>query len=276
MFQQFWLFHCGWIRLPRPALVAGTRLDFPRLPFLAGLAVHADIGPVLLDAPFGRGGFRDLGRFLGTIAKTAGLRFDEDWSVASRVEQLGFDREDIEHIVLTHMHFDHTGALDEFERATVHACETEWRHSRDLEGIDALRAGVQVEDLLGLSGRLETFEMPAHLAEDQDGHDVFGDGSLRAVGLPGHSIGHVGYLLEFDQGSRLLHAGDAAYSLEQIQHGKSLGYFPRQVSESRAELKRSLRALRAFHEQNPDVEIITSHDFDLGERCFDEPTRLRG
>lgn len=275
MFEQFWLFHCGWIRLPRPAFVAGTRLDFPRLPFLAGLAVHTEHGPILIDAPFGRDGFRDLGSFLGTIAKTAGLRFSAEWAASARVEQLGYSCDEVEHIFLTHMHFDHTGGLDAFENATVHVCQSEWNHARALEGIHALRAGVQVEDLLDVERHIEPFEEPEHLDENPEGLDLLGDGSICAVGLPGHSVGHVGYRLRFDDGSSLLHAGDAAYSMRQIRGRKSLGYFPRQVAESRRGIKRSLRALRSFHAEHPDVEIVISHDFDLGEACFDGPTRLR-
>jgi glyoxylase-like metal-dependent hydrolase (beta-lactamase superfamily II) len=274
MFEQFWLFHCGWIRLPRPAFVAGTRLDFPRLPFLAGLAIHPEHGPILIDAPFGQGGFRDLGRFLGTIAKTAGLRFEPEWAVSARVEQLGYSCDEVEHVFLTHMHFDHTGGLDAFDNATVHVCEDEWSHARQLEGIQALRAGVQVEDLLGIEARMAPFEMPPHLDEDPEGIDLLGDGSIRAVGLPGHSTCHVGYRLWFEDGSSLLHAGDAAFSMRQIRGRKSLGYFPRQVAESRRDVKRSLRALRTFHADHPDVELVVSHDFSLGDSCFDGPIRL--
>lgn len=274
MLEQFWLFHCGWIRVPRPAFVAGTRLDFPRLPFLAGLAVHTELGPILIDAPFGRSGFKHLGKFIGTIARTAGFTFDTDWSVSARIEQLGYRVDEVEHVCMTHMHFDHTGGLSEVAEATIYISDTEWEHVTSLEGKHALRGGVQVEDFVGLSDQVQTYSMPAHFDVAPDGHDIFGDGSIRAVGLPGHSVGHVGLMLGFEDDSNILLAGDTAFDNSQISSSKSLGYFPRQVADSRREVKRSLRALRSFHAAHPDVQIVPSHDFELGERCFDGPTRM--
>ncbi|MGM0559039.1 MAG: MBL fold metallo-hydrolase [Myxococcota bacterium] len=273
MLEQFWLFHCGWIRVPRPAFVAGARLDFPRLPFLAGLAIHPEHGPILIDAPFGRAGFGNLGKFIGTLARTTGMKFDEDWSVGARVQQLGFRPDEVQHICMTHLHFDHTGGLHELPNATIHVCSDEWERSRSLEGLSAFKSGVQPEDFDERDDDVELFAMPPHLDTGSQGEDIFGDGSIRAIGLPGHSAGHVGYRLQFEESS-ILFAGDAAFSTSQFQGRRSLGYFPRQVAHARGDMKRSLRALRTFHADQPDVRIVVSHDFELGEQCVDGPTRL--
>lgn len=37
----------------------------------------------------------------------------------------GFRREDVRHIVLTHLHFDHADGLDDFALATVHMLRRE-------------------------------------------------------------------------------------------------------------------------------------------------------
>ncbi len=272
MLEQCWLFHCGWIRAPRPAFVAGTRLDFPRLPFLAALAIHSKHGPIVIDAPFGRAGFGNLSSFIGALARTTGMKFDEAWSVSARVEQLGFRPEEVQHICMTHLHFDHTGGLYELPNATVHVCTDEWEYARGLTGVSALRAGVQPEDF-GERDDVEAFPMPPHLDSGSEGEDIFGDGSIYAVGLPGHSVGHVGFRLCFEESS-ILFAGDAAFSTSQFHGRRSLGYFPRQIAHDRGDLKRSLRALRAFHADHPDVRIVVSHDFELGDQCMNGPTRL--
>lgn len=44
----------------------------------------------------------------------------EEMTAARQVEQLGFRRSDVRHIVLTHLDFDHAGGLDDFPEATVH------------------------------------------------------------------------------------------------------------------------------------------------------------
>ena len=78
----------------------------------------------------------------GTDAFTrrAGAALRERWSIARAVtvtealSRLGLSPADVTDVVLTHFHWDHTGALGRFTNARVHVHESEWprvaRHAR--------------------------------------------------------------------------------------------------------------------------------------------------
>jgi glyoxylase-like metal-dependent hydrolase (beta-lactamase superfamily II) len=84
------------------------------------LLLETSAGLVLVDTGLG---LRDVaqprtrlsGFFLALLAPD--LR--EEMTAARQVEQLGFRREDVRHIVLTHLDFDHAGGLDD---SPVHPC----------------------------------------------------------------------------------------------------------------------------------------------------------
>src|SRR5215203_1383847 len=46
--------------------------------------------------------------------------FRIEMTAVRQVRQLGFDPRDVQHIVLSHLDFDHAGGLDDFPHATVH------------------------------------------------------------------------------------------------------------------------------------------------------------
>jgi len=52
---------------------------------------------------------------------------DPQEAAINQIQRLGFKPEDVRHIVLTHMHFDHCGGLPDFPKAKVHV------HRREFE-----------------------------------------------------------------------------------------------------------------------------------------------
>lgn len=274
MLEQLWLFHSGWMRVPRSAFVAGAALSFPRLPMLAALAYHTEHGPILIDAPFGHEGPANAGSLLGALARTAGFQFEDEWSIVPRLEQLGFRPSEVHHILMTHLHVDHTGGMKELGHAHFHVSRTEWEFPLSLKPLAALREGYALDDFRAMRNRVELFDDPKPLQDDPDGLDIFGDGSIRAVGLPGHTPGHVGYRLIFDDGRRVFLVGDAAYCIEHVIERRGLGPMARRFGWDVDQAGQTLRSLRLYHDEHPDEVIVPSHDFEWGERCLDGPTPL--
>jgi glyoxylase-like metal-dependent hydrolase (beta-lactamase superfamily II) len=274
MLEQLWLFHCGWIRVPKPAFVAGAPMSFPRLPMLAAVAYHTEHGPILIDAPFGHEGPSNVGALLGLFVRTAGFKFEDEWSIVPRLEQLGFRTSEVHHILMTHLHADHTGGMKELGHARFHIARSEWEFPLSLTPFTALREGYQPDDFRAMRNRIELFDDPAPLADDPTGLDIFGDGSIHAVGLPGHSVGHVGYRLTFDDGRKVFLVGDAAFSIEHVIERRGLGPMARSFGYDVAQAADTLRSLRLYNDEHPDEVIVPSHDFAWGERCLDGPTPL--
>ncbi|MBA2663369.1 MAG: MBL fold metallo-hydrolase [Bradymonadaceae bacterium] len=275
MIDQFWLFHCGYARVPRAAIVANAGYEIVSLPFMAAVAVHSEHGPILVDAPYGHDGPKNASVLMASMLRATGLKFREEWSVVPRLEQLGYQGTEIKHILMTHLHSDHTGAMKELTHATFHLFEQEWSFPFTLSPIKAMFNGYARADFSGLSEQVKLHESP-QLGEDEAlrGVDVFGDGSVEMIPLHGHSPGMAGYRFTLADGRRIFHVGDAAFFLSHITEGDELGFLPRNFAQSLAPTQKTLERLRRHHVAFPDDVLVTSHDCGLGGQCLERPVAL--
>ena len=84
--------------------------------------------------------------------------------------------------------------------------------------------------------------------------DLFGDGSFWAISTPGHSSGHVSYLVITTDGPVLL-TGDASHTRWGFENGVEPGW-----TWNRAKMQESLRRLRNFAQRYPKVRVIFGHE----------------
>ncbi len=271
--EQFWLFHCGYMRVPRGIIVKGGGMEIVTLPFMAALAVHSELGPVLIDAPFGHEGPANAGEAVATLMRAFGLTFQPEWAVIPRIEQLGFRASDVNDILMTHLHWDHTGGMKSLAHANFHINHQELDYALGLPAIDAVKAGYAVGDFRALRPHVEDLDVEDHKLNESEGHDVFGDGTIYAIPLPGHSVGLVGYRLDVGD-QKIFFLGDAAFSIGHVTRGEQLGVFPRTAAYSLPQTRATLVELKQYHLSNPDVQIITSHDFALGDICAAGPYQV--
>ncbi|MEU2035336.1 MBL fold metallo-hydrolase [Nocardia amamiensis] len=198
-----------------------------------------------------------------------------DRPIVRQIEELGFSRDDVRDIIVTHLDLDHAGGLADFPQATVHVYQAE---------LDAVA---------GPFGRREKFRYrpvqfehgPKWAAyEESDSRDEgwFGFQAVRELrGLPpeivmvplaGHTRGHVGVAVDTGAGW-LLHAGDAYTYHGQMATKPSMPFGTRIFQwyvdtrrRSRIENQRRLRELARDHRDA--VTVFSAH-------CATEFERLR-
>lgn len=133
---------------------------------------------------------------------------------------LGYPPQDIRHIVLTHLHADHTGSLAELKRLTgatayMHPADAEL--TRQGEALRVYRAspGRWNGLIIGMFNKLRMTPQqvaPAEIeVELQDGERLDFAAGMQVVHTPGHTAGHVALLLPAGGGALI--AGDAAGNL---------------------------------------------------------------
>lgn len=161
-------------------------------------------------------------------------------------------------VFLTHLHFDHIGGLIDLPLATpvyVGAGEAEDRSRLNL------LLGSPADAILGGYGPLREWAFQP----DPDGVfqgvlDVFGDGSVWALKVPGHSPGSTAYLINATDGPKLV-VGDAVST--------RLGWeqaMPQPVpAAARADAEASAEALRRFAAAHPNVEVFLGHQSRTGQ-----------
>jgi glyoxylase-like metal-dependent hydrolase (beta-lactamase superfamily II) len=168
------------------------------------LLVDTIRGPVLVDTGFGREDYLHPNLKTRLFTFLQGCPCDLEETAYNQVQHLGYHPEDIHHIIMTHMHFDHAGGLPDFPEAQVHLSQAELDH---------------------ISGRFPGWAYnPRHWAHSPlwnpyspSGEKWFDFDAIRLpdfepemwlISLPGHTPGHAGVAVRTEAGW-LLHAGDA-------------------------------------------------------------------
>ncbi len=127
-----------------------------------------------------------------------------------QVEALGFAAADVRNIVLTHLDFDHAGALADFPQATVHV------HAPELAAAQAPRTLIEkqrYEARLWAHG--PKWQTHTTTGERWNGFDAVralggSDDEILLVPLKGHTRGHTGVAARDGDGWHL-HCGDAYF-----------------------------------------------------------------
>lgn len=242
------------------------------------LLVESRDGLVLVDTGLGLRDVRQpetrLSRaFLSLMAPE--LR--EELTAVRQVERLGFDPEDVRHVVLTHLDCDHAGGLDDFPWATVHLLAAEEAAARTRRTrLDRMRYRPQQ---WGTRARWRTYrggEGEPWLGFDcVRGLEGLPSDDVLLVPLKGHTLGHAGVAVRRDRGWLLL-AGDAYFwhrELEQIPHCppglRAYQWMMEKDRDARLWNQERLRDLAAVG--GAEVEIVCSHDPVEFERIAGRP-----
>jgi N-acyl homoserine lactone hydrolase len=200
-------------------------------------------GNVLVDGGNPLSVARDPHAHWGPLADAFTVQMSEDQHCAAQLRQLGLDDGDISHIVQTHLHIDHTGALGHFPRSSVVV------HERELDA--ARQAGEPLE-----SGYVKAdYERPELRWETFAGErDLFGDGTIRLLETPGHCAGHVSLLISLAETGAVLITADAVDNRAQWEGRQRL-----RALHSREQAARSLERLRGLADEL-DPLIVFGHD----------------
>jgi glyoxylase-like metal-dependent hydrolase (beta-lactamase superfamily II) len=230
------------------------------------LLIETEQGLVLVDSGVGLDDVErpaeSLGRRFQALARPV---LDPDETAVRQVAALGYDIEDVRHIVLTHLDLDHAGGLRDFPRATVHVLKTE---------LDAaLSAGTGAERLRYPAA--QRAHGPNWQTYEAAGEPWFGFDAVRELtGLPaeillvplaGHTRGHTGVAV--DSGDRwLLHAGDAYFFHGEVDPANprstpGLRLFQALVdTETSTRLHNQRRLLELARTSGDEVTIFSAHD----------------
>jgi len=245
----------GPLAVPRGLGVFTPRSRFTAVPIPCFLVEHPQAGRLLVDTGMTLAAEQQGARALGRRAGIAfDIRMQEGWGSSEQLAARGVDPLGIELVVMTHLHYDHCGAVAEYPHATFVVDEAEW---------DAAVSGGffhgYIHRLFDRPVEWRTVDFGgrdvASFASFGRTLDVFGDGSVRLLSTPGHSEGHLSVLLRLASGGELLLTADAAYSRRTIAEGL-VPLFCQDVHRYR----RSLREIQRFVQSTPSAQVVCGHD----------------
>jgi glyoxylase-like metal-dependent hydrolase (beta-lactamase superfamily II) len=244
--KRFWAMNGPVLPMPTGLLVLGGEgmVDCPFPTFL----IEHEKGLVLLDTGLRPQAAEDpVGAYgeLGSALFPEG--FDRDLGVDRQLAKLGFRPEDVDTVILSHLHFDHVGGLPLFQHAQIIAGRGEMAAALWPDPATAIAGFYNAEDVAWLRDRRsQWWEIGP-----QD-HDLFGDGSVMLFHLPGHTPGQLAILVR-TPGENLLMATDVVH----LRAG--LTGVPMPYDWNAAETASSVMRLHALARAH-DARIWISHD----------------
>ena len=240
------VFQTGTITLPEAVVFRGgswfarRRMDVP-----AFVIEHPSQGLIVFDTGLGP---------RSDVLWLAELGIARTWpeaDLASQMKKAGLDADRVRYVVVSHLHFDHTGDLGAFPNASIVSARGEQQ--------EAMRSGAtnfyRAADWDGASRWVEIdYAAGAPLATFSSHHDLLGDGSVILVDLHGHTNGSQGVLLRAPDGPVLL-TGDAACVEENWRYAAT----PIRADDIDAWWDQIWR-IKKFVDRVPSLMVIPGHD----------------
>jgi glyoxylase-like metal-dependent hydrolase (beta-lactamase superfamily II) len=186
-----------------------------------------------------------------------GTQYDEKQTILNQLEIRGIKKNDVKHIFVTHLDYDHAGGVMDFPHSTLHLLKDEW-------------------EIANFSpNKRDKFRYKKYLWEKQKKVELYEGGNLWKgnltkiqlkgieeklflVPLVGHTKGHAGLLIESEN---TLFAGDAFMNHRQIidnYESKILKIYNNVTSYNLRQYYETLDQLKFLNKEN--VKVLNSHD----------------
>lgn len=223
---------------------------------IATIAVKHPAGLLLIDPAFGRTIADDLHRAGPLVMMVMGTERDKT-PLVKVMEDAGLKPSDVRYAVMTHAHWDHAGALGDLPQARVLIARNELTWAAPFTGF--FDHGVMTHHLKRGKANMFAFDFKGPAIDGFSGSfDVFGDGAVVAVPLPGHTPGSTAFLVRGPGGVTYLFSGDTTWTSRGVElpAHKTM----RAVDDDLEQLSSSIGLLHAFQVNRPDVKVIPAHD----------------
>jgi glyoxylase-like metal-dependent hydrolase (beta-lactamase superfamily II) len=235
----------------------------------SGLLVRHPKGDVLIDAGWNRAiqaQLAELSPQKRPVAERLVAGAGDKTPAPDALAKVGERADQLRYILPTHAHYDHMAGAEDLPGAPVLLAPAE---------IAYLDAELKTPDIVAGSNiralqprfRPIAFKARPYLGFAQS-FDVYGDGAIVVVPLPGHTPGSVGVFVKVG-GRTVFHIGDAAFVSEAVERGlpKNPALKP-VVDNDGPAADAQVKALSAFHAAHPAVAIVPAHDRSAWEAVF--------
>ncbi len=124
-------------------------------------------------------------------------------TIPQQLVKLGLKPEDITYVAISHGHFDHTGQVNAFPNAKliIQKTEYEFMTSTPEKAMAAHMDPASIANYIGPSNESKVMLLSGDA-------DLFGDGTLKAITLPGHTPGHMALFVNLHKSGPMILSGD--------------------------------------------------------------------
>ena len=225
--DRLYVIDCGWAHAAdqsrwSPGVNVGVPIDFSDNCYLIH---HSSEGYVLWDT-----GITDrlAGVAEGAKVPALGYTWYRTQTLTSSLAAIGVKPADMRYVLLSHVHPDHAGNVEEFPDATVVLQKREWDYAMTLP---------------------QKLISPQHKAQLLEGDkDLFGDGSLTLLSTPGHTPGHQSLLVHLGKTGYIVLSGGVVHFRANWDN-RRVPAFNDDKAQSLASMDKIARIVREKHAQ---------------------------
>lgn len=189
------------------------------------------------------------------------LHLKPELAVAAQLSRWKLAPGDIKRILISHLHADHIAGLRDFPAAEYILSQFAYDDVMSRKGVRALRRAFIPALLPGDFSKRVTL-LPSFQGSPLPAlgptHDLFGDGSLLLVHLPGHARGQLGLLARTARG-RILFAADGCWLRRSIREQQPPSRLTNLFVDDPEMVRTTIHRLHDFALAWPDVVIVPSH-----------------
>ncbi len=253
MAVELYAYTCGFVTIPYGFLLQGMKGRLT-VPVPAYLIVH-EKGRALFDSGLNLESQTDpLGYFGEDGLKYNTFHFLPGEEVSARLTATGIAPEDVDIVINSHLHYDHSGGNAQAPNAQVLVQSREWAHAK-----------ATADQNLGYLAK--DFDTGQKLRLVDGEHDVFGDGSVVCLPTYGHTPGHQSLRVQTELGGEFILCGDACYLKKTLEDL----HLPGVIADQAA----AMAVLHRFREmQARGSKIMFGHDPDFWKTVPQAPVRL--
>jgi N-acyl homoserine lactone hydrolase len=210
----------------------GIRIESPFFSYL----IKTDEGNVLVDS-----GMHPDDATKSAKARGEDLSWPKEYHLPECLKKMGLSIDDINTLIITHLHPDHIGYLNKFTKAEIVIQKTEY-----LSGLEPVNRQHSPERFNGYEN------LGWNII---DGDHVLMPG-LTLIYTPGHSVGHQSVMIDLRSSGVIILAGDAVF----IQENIDKEIIPRPFADAREALL-SIKRLKVWA-QVRNARILPGHDME--------------
>ncbi|PXA98811.1 MBL fold metallo-hydrolase [Nostoc sp. 3335mG] len=188
------------------------------------------------------------GSLVGKPSESEGTVSRLDETIATQIVRLGVTPAQVKFVGISHNHFDHIGQAADFPASTLLIGKA------DFDKLAAGKADGQREAIAPWLGE------GTKIVKLSGDHDVFGDGSVTILSMPGHTAGHAALLVRVTGGAPVLLSGDQFHAQQSFDRNLVPVF-----NADRAQTLTSSDRFRAVAAQEKAVIVIQHEPADLAK-----------
>lgn len=197
--------------------------------------------------------------WMPTFRLTSRIDVAPDTGIGTQLKARGIEPKDLKAVVISHLHYDHSGGLPDLVDAPTFVLKEDWDAFK--EPFKATFDGAAPNQWPKNFRPLFLKESGGPIGPFETSYPITSDGKVVAVETPGHVPGHCSLIVFGDEATYFL-AGDATYGQEYLDQELTDG-----VNTTPEQAVETLRKIKKLARQIPLV-ILPAHDKESRNRLW--------